>query len=100
MVTIQQTVDVPANGQIHLDFSLPETVSGGTVKIRLTVKPEGYSRGKTPGIIGWIFHPILSYHEWNHQKVMAAVRGLQSIHVFDDVDGVEYQRELRNEWPD
>jgi hypothetical protein len=35
-MTIQQTVDIPANRQIHLDLTLPETFTPGTT-LRLEI---------------------------------------------------------------
>jgi hypothetical protein len=38
MMTIQQTVDIPADRKLHLNFELPETVPDGVIELVLTLK--------------------------------------------------------------
>jgi hypothetical protein len=39
-MTIEQTVDIPADGRLHLDFDLPQTVCAGPAKVILVVPTE------------------------------------------------------------
>jgi hypothetical protein len=38
-MTIEQTIDIPADHRLHLDMLLPESVPEGRVKIKLSIKP-------------------------------------------------------------
>jgi hypothetical protein len=38
-MTIQQTIDIPADHRLHLDMLLPESVPDGQAKIKVLIKP-------------------------------------------------------------
>ncbi|GHV75484.1 hypothetical protein AGMMS49942_03050 [Spirochaetia bacterium] len=38
-MTIEQTIDIPADHRLHLDMLLPESIPGGKAKIKLFIKP-------------------------------------------------------------
>ncbi|WP_461248468.1 hypothetical protein [Treponema sp. R6D11] len=46
-MTIEQTVEIPANRRLTLDLSLPETLPWGEAKVKLSIKPFGKRRKKT-----------------------------------------------------
>jgi hypothetical protein len=63
MITIEQTVDIPADRHLQLDMTLPESVPGGRTRVALAF---------SPGCLKDVFPE----------------------------DGLEYQRKMRDEWPD
>ncbi|GHT92756.1 hypothetical protein FACS1894140_5240 [Spirochaetia bacterium] len=85
MITIQQTIDIPADGRIHLDFALP--LPKGSAEITLTVKP-ARKPGKLPGEHRSIFH---------RKSVMDYYGCLKGSPAFEG-DPMDIQRELRDEW--
>jgi hypothetical protein len=46
-MTIEQTVEIPANRRLTLDLSLPESLPWGEAKVKLSIKPFGKRRKKT-----------------------------------------------------
>jgi hypothetical protein len=103
MITITQTVDIPADRRLHLD--LPQSVPGGRADMVLVLSPaEKAPRVYTP-------EPFPSIEEL---KAEAAAKHAEMLKtgvdplarfagclkdVFTE-DGVEYQRRMRDEWPD
>jgi hypothetical protein len=97
MTTIQQTVDIPADRRLRLDVALPEDSPLGPVKVELRLK----SAAKSNGITHWILHPIHAYHDLQWKKTLAWIGKCQKNGpLFNGRDGVEYQREIRDEWED
>jgi hypothetical protein len=104
MITIEQTVDIPADRRLYLD--LPHSVPSGKVDIVLVLSTaEETPRAHTPTP----FPNIESLKEEARQKTAARLAcpsgdPLQKYcGILKDVfteDGVEYQRKMRDEWPD
>jgi hypothetical protein len=84
MMTIQQTIAIPADRRLHLDFDLPENLPEGQADITLIVKPKGEGR-KIPF--------------FRRASIMDFYGCLKDSPAFAE-DGVEYQRKIRDEWPD
>jgi hypothetical protein len=113
MITIEQTVDIPADRRLRLDMTLPQSVPSGRADIVLVLSvaepaekaEEEASRIYTPKP----FPTIEELKEEARQKTAARLAcpsgdSLQKYcGILKDVfteDGVEYQRKLRDEWPD
>ncbi|GHV81162.1 hypothetical protein AGMMS49944_29530 [Spirochaetia bacterium] len=63
-MTIQQTIEIPADHRLHLDMLLPESVPDGQAKIKVLIKPFAKRKkdrnGRTDGIPlgnGLIYYP-------------------------------------------
>jgi hypothetical protein len=96
-MTIQQTVDILADRRLRLDVALPENAPLGPVDVELRLTPAE----KPGGIAHRILHPIRTYRERQWQKTEAWLKECQKNGpLFDGVDGVEYQRKIRDEWED
>ncbi|MDR2489807.1 MAG: hypothetical protein LBD20_00210 [Spirochaetaceae bacterium] len=48
MITIQQTVDISANRQIHLDIKAPDTVPSSRTRVLLSLPAEGAAPSSKP----------------------------------------------------
>jgi hypothetical protein len=84
MMTIQQTVAIPSDRRLHLDFDLPASLPEGQADITLIVKPRG-RKWKIP-----FFH---------RTSIMDFYGCLKDSPAFAE-GGVEYQKKIRDEWPD
>jgi hypothetical protein len=113
MIAIEQTVDIPADRRLHLDITLPESVQSGRADIVLvfsTAESVERAAGEEPG--AYTPEPFPGIEELKaeaRQKTaerFACPSGdsLQKYcGILKDVfteDGLEYQRRLRDEWPD
>jgi hypothetical protein len=113
MITIEQTVD----RHLRLDMALPKSVPGGRTRVVLTFSPAEAAESPAPESLAGIYtpEPFPSIDELIHEaKQKAAERyaemqrtGLDPLARFagclKDVfpeDGLEYQRKMRDEWPD
>jgi hypothetical protein len=77
---IEQTIEIPASRALEKAFK--ETANLG-------------------GIARWMFHPIRAYHDWQWRKTVAWLDECQrGGPLFGGIDGLEYQRHIRNEWKD
>ncbi|MDR1095986.1 MAG: hypothetical protein LBL31_06325 [Spirochaetaceae bacterium] len=112
MITIEKTVDISEDGRLHLDLTLPKTVPSGKTNVVLVFPAAETSefevRETPPPYIGEHFPTI------EELKAEATVRfaemertGVDPLAPFagclKDVfpeDGLEYQRRMRDEWPD
>jgi hypothetical protein len=112
MMTIQQTVDIPADRCLHLE--LPKTVPTGNTEVHitfLTVPAKVKSMAET---LERLLQPLPSLEEFKREaaektaKRIACGREpfeearklLNGRRLLDGLDGVEYQRRMRDEWPD
>lgn len=84
MTTIQQTVTIPANGRLHLDFSLPKNIPEGTADIKVLINPTARKQR--------------GFSLFRRKTVMDFYGCLKDSPAFAGVDPVEYQRKLRDEW--
>ena len=121
MITIQQTVDVPASHRLTLE--VPHEVPEGRISVVLVFseakeKPGNptESRGQDP-LDAPVFAPFPTLEELKAEAARKAaeqqayfeatgkdpiVELRDSMHgmPFAGIDGVEYQRKMRDEWPD
>ena len=78
MTTIQKTIDIPPDHRLRLDLPLPKDIPAGRAEMQLTIIP----------------HPEIS----TARKPFEGLAGsLKDSAVFSR-DGVELQREMRDEW--
>jgi hypothetical protein len=100
MITIQQTVEIPADRRIFVD--IPDSVPAGRVKLEVTLKSAGGAGEGKRHIGDWILHPIQSYRAARWAKMLGELDEYRRTHgpFFSGMDGLEYQRNLRDEWPD
>ena len=120
MLTIEQTVDIPVDGHVHVDFTLPKTANGKKATVTLSVQESSadaaewaeiekhrerlagyYRRNPTPRTI----EEALEDAERKYAARMATgkdpLEGLcGSLKDVFTEDGVVLQRRLRSEWPD
>lgn len=78
MTTIQKTVDIPADHRLRLDLPLPKDIPPGRAEIQVTIIPypeNSVTRKPFEGLAG----------------------SLKDSAIFSR-DGVELQREIRDEW--
>jgi hypothetical protein len=124
MMTIQQTVDIPADRKLHLDLELPETVPTGHTEVQITFSPAPAKVGPKLGMLtteqlktllgsGEISQSynkeILERREaiidlaWQYGKphqehsLFKHAGCLKDSGVFDG-DAMEIQKEMRREW--
>jgi hypothetical protein len=112
MMTIQQTIDSPADRRLYLE--LPETVPTGNTKVHITfftVSAKAESRDET---LERLLQPLPSLEEFKREAAEKTANRIASgcapfeearellngRQLFDGVDGVEYQRKMRDEWSD
>jgi hypothetical protein len=112
MITLQQMVDIPSSRRLHLDLDLPEAVPSGEMNV-LLVFPVGEKPAapKGPARPRYDFKPLPTTEEVlaeAHRKFLE--RRASGRKAFEGLygcmpgafggDGVKYQREIRDEWPD
>jgi hypothetical protein len=100
MITIQRTVDIPADRRIFLD--IPDGIPEGRVTLEVTLTSAGDTRKRERRILDWILHPVQSYRSAAWAKTLGELDEYRRAHgqFFGGMDGLEYQRKLRDEWPD
>jgi hypothetical protein len=54
-MTIEQTVEIPANHRLHLDLSLPESLPHGEATITLSIKPAAQTAKTFTGSLGNLY---------------------------------------------
>ena len=98
MMTIQQTIDIPADRRIFLE--LPDTAPTGSVDVTLTLKSANKCTDKDSRIADWILHPIQTYRHTQWKKVFKELAEYRQAYgpFFGGMDGLEYQRKIRDEW--
>jgi hypothetical protein len=112
MITIERTVDISPDRRLHLDLTLPETVPSGKTSVVLVFPAAETSKsGVQEPPLPYTPEPFPTLEEL---KAEAAARfaemertGIDPLAKFagrfKDVfpeDGLEYQRMMRDEWPD
>jgi hypothetical protein len=107
MIAIHEIVDIPASRRIS--FTLPETVPIGAASV--TVSVDSAAAKKDPREIAremWDSLPTLEeckqkaaaqYAEWKDSGV-DPLEKFRGSGIFGHIDGVTYQRSIRDEWPD
>jgi hypothetical protein len=116
--TIERTVDIPADGRFSI--TAPRSVSSGRCTVILTFVPENREQSspraktaKEQAADMWAQMPTLEdckreAAEKTARRLAAGKAPFQDARImsndgrkfFEGVDPVEYQRKLRNEWPD
>jgi hypothetical protein len=112
MMTIQQTIDIPADRRLYLE--LPETVPTGHTEVQITFFPVSVATESRDEVLERLLQPFpsLETFKWEAAEKTAkriacgrepfeeARKLLNGHRLFDGVNGVEYQRRMRDEWPD
>jgi hypothetical protein len=78
MDTIQQTIEIPKDHRLRLDLPLPSDIPSGRAEVHVTIVPCGQAqKGRRPfeGLAGSLKDSVIFGR-----------------------DGVELQREMRDEW--
>jgi hypothetical protein len=110
MVTIEQTVDVPADRRLHLDLVLPQTMPSGRTSVMLVFPvsaknkevPRPYRTEPAPTIEELKAEAAAKYAKMRETGIDPWQQFRESLHgktIFGE-DGVEYQRRMRDEWSD
>jgi len=103
-MTMIQTIDIPASRKITL--TLPETVPTGKMNIRVLFQKPGKKAPK-PAYTPQPFPTLEELKEEAHRKTLE--REASGRDPWTEIygcmpdafgDAVQYQRELRDEWPD
>jgi hypothetical protein len=112
MMTVQQTVNIPSDRWLHME--LPETVPTGNTEVHITfftVPAKVKSRDEA---LERLLQPLPSLEEFKREAAAKTAKRiacgrepfeearklLNGRRLFDGIDGVEYQRRLRDEWQD
>ncbi|GMO62365.1 MAG: hypothetical protein Ta2A_08930 [Treponemataceae bacterium] len=109
MMTIQQTIDIPESREVR--FTLPDTVPSGKSYVTVTFTPaEAQNDSTFSSGVPSTFPSIEELRQQAEQK--AAERKASGRNPFEElrasmngrrfmggVDGLEYQRSIRDEWP-
>ncbi|GMO11297.1 MAG: hypothetical protein Ta2A_19500 [Treponemataceae bacterium] len=85
-MTIEQTVEIPASRRLTLDFALPKSVPQGSAKIKVLIDSTEKKQSR--------------FSLFRRKTVMDFFGRLKDSPAFANIDPVEYQRKLRDEWPD
>jgi hypothetical protein len=96
MMTIQQTIDIPADRHLHFDVRLPEDFSGRKADITLVVKEQE----KTSALRGHL--PVISWIQKRQRQakikaIMDFAGCLKDSPTFEG-DPVQIIRDMRDEW--
>ena len=113
MITIEQTITIPADRRLHLDMTLPQSVPSGRTSIVLiipTSEPAESAEEEAPLVYKPAPEPTIEeLMEDARQKTEARLAdpsgdSLQKYcGCLEDAfpeDGLVYQRRMRDEWPD
>jgi len=117
ITTIRQTVDIPAGHRLRLDLELPEMTRYGTAEVTILIKKPIQPAAKTTSgndVIEALLKPFPPLEEFKREAAEKTAKRIargrepfeearELLHgrqLFDGIDGVEYQRKLRDEWPD
>jgi hypothetical protein len=112
MMTIQQTVTIPADRRLYLE--LPETVPTGNTEVQITFFTMSAKAESMDETLERLLQPLPSLEEFKREAAEKTAKRIASgrepfeearkllngRRLFDGIDGVEYQRRLRDEWPD
>ncbi|MDR2098175.1 MAG: hypothetical protein LBP37_06615 [Spirochaetaceae bacterium] len=113
MLTIEQTVDIPADRHLHLDMALPKSVPGGRTRVVLAFSPADAAESPAPETHAGVYTPepfpsieelkaeaAAHYAEMQRTGVDPLARFAGCLKDVFPEDGLEYQRKIRDEWPD
>jgi hypothetical protein len=54
-MTIQQTIEIPANRRVRLDFALPESFGSGMAAIKLSIKAAANKKATFTALLGDLY---------------------------------------------
>ncbi|MDR1148116.1 MAG: hypothetical protein LBK66_05740 [Spirochaetaceae bacterium] len=105
MIAIEQTVDIAADGRLRLDMALPGTVPAGRTSVVLVFpfgeeSPRRYVPEPFPSIEELKAEAAAKYAEMLETGIDPLARFAGCLKGVFPEDGVEYQRKMRDEWPD
>jgi hypothetical protein len=105
MIAIEQTVDIAADRQLHLDMTLPETMPSGRTSVVLVFPSDkepssSYTPERVPTIEELKAKAAAQYAEMLKTGVDPLARFYGCLKDAFPEGGVEYQRRMRDEWPD
>jgi hypothetical protein len=105
MITIEQTVAIPADRRLYLD--LPQSVPSGRADMVLVLSTAGsaetrrvYRPEPSPSIEELKAEAAAKYAEILKTGVDPLQKYCGCLKDFFTEDGLEYQQEMRDEWPD
>jgi predicted metal-dependent phosphoesterase TrpH len=112
MMTIRQTVDIPADRRLHLE--LPKSVPTGNTEVHITFLTVPAKVKSMDEALERLLQPQTTLEEFKREAAAKTAKRIASgrepfeearkllngRRLFDGIDGVEYQRSLRDEWPD
>jgi hypothetical protein len=106
MVTIEQTIDIPADRTVHLSIRLPETVPTGKASIVLVFPgskspetPRSYEPKPFPSIEELKAEAAAKYAEMLETGIDPMAKFAATMKDVFVEDGVTYQQRMRDEWP-
>jgi hypothetical protein len=98
MITIQRTVNIPADRRLTVD--IPLEVPTGTTSVVLSFPQEGTSEAESPAREPWI--PLVSWlqkrREERFRRAVMRVAGCLANSPAFEGDAVEVIRKMRDEW--
>jgi hypothetical protein len=98
MITIQKTVDIPADRRLTVD--VPKTVPTGKVSVVLSFPQVERTEAETPAREPWI--PLVSWlrkrREERFRRAVMRVAGCLANSPAFEGDAVEVIRKMRDEW--
>jgi hypothetical protein len=108
MITLEKTVDIPADRRLHLDMALPESVPSGRTRVILAFSPANALENLTPepfppieGLLNEAKQKAAErYAETQRTGVDPLARFAGSLKDVFPEGGLAYQRSIRDEWPD
>jgi hypothetical protein len=110
MCVIEQIIDVPANGKVHFDVSLPDYIPGNQMRAILQFKPlEKQNDGQLVmddelaalvAEAGRRAERERTDTDYRAQVVARFRECQEGGPIFGGIDGLKYQRECRDEWED
>ena len=112
MITIEQTITIPADRRLHLDVALSQSVPSGRTSIVLVIPtakhaeraeedaPLVYAPELEPTIEELMADAAAKHAEMLRTGIDPLARFAGCLKDAFPKDGLEYQRRLRDEWPD
>jgi hypothetical protein len=111
-MTIRQTIDIPVSRNVHFDVSLPQDMPYGRTEVVLHFKPSAGQSGTPVSDAKPKLDPVLEkllqeaeakrlYNQAHPEKLQECLKNLRDGGpLFDGIDGVAFQRKIRDEWED
>jgi hypothetical protein len=100
IITIQRTVDIPADRRIHLDIKAPDTIPKGRTQVLLSFPAVEAAESAAPAREPWI--PLVSWlrkrREERFRRAVMRVAGCLANSPAFEGDPVEVIRKMRDEW--